>query len=527
MARTAHTKCDECGIQINKAKRVENNIAYCSKCYKRYFVRTKCSICEKPTIAHKNDPNPVCRTCRKINRLCARCGRPTPLAHLKIGKAVFCKSCAHYFREEKICAWCGRKVTRLSRSEKYLITEPVCDSCYRSSFVTCSVCHRYRELGGTDDSGKPICVECFGRSSSTHLCPNCNTIVPGQGNSLCFNCSLKNRVERRIKLNLELLEQEWSRELYLAFTQRFITSGIYGSATRKIDRFAEYFHKIDRELKDPEEITQEKLFCMFGKEGLRRGYLITNFLINSSNLEWSDEKFENLVEMDWIEKILCAHIAEPWYSFMRSYYEELNGIEQKNNKPLKLKTIRLYLYAACELFDFAEIKAETNITSKHVLAFYRKKPGHAASLRRFLNFVEEKLSIRLPVKKRKEKMSQIRKERILLEETKILLEGIKSCRDFRKARSYFAKLISVLYQIPLSEVLKLKWVNVGYQDKPLVLNIGSDSIKIDNRLASYFFKWFVRDYPDKFLFQGRNSNRHLSVDVVRYQVNMLLSKHST
>lgn len=250
--------CCECGKPLARATRVEDGNAYCRTCYSRVFKRVQCFTCGQPTRARQGCREPVCSTCQRKDRCCSRCGKSVVKASRIIAGKAICAACSPYFTEPKACTNCQQPSRRLSRAPEQGFDEPVCNRCRNRDQETCSVCRRYRKVARRDTMQRPLCRECGSDTPVQHDCPVCGSTTPGGGASQCAACALKDRVGRRVRLNVELLEQPWVRSLFEGFCAWEELPKAAPIMTKRIDRHALFFADIDRRCSEPQDVTQRR-----------------------------------------------------------------------------------------------------------------------------------------------------------------------------------------------------------------------------------------------------------------------------
>lgn len=74
--------------------------------------------------------------------------------------------------------------------------------------------------------------------------------------------------------------------------------------TKRIDNYARFFLVIERQLRDPKDLSLDKLFELFEAEGLRRGFVPVTFLIQTFDLEWAPSRLEYLTEKRRIHQLM-------------------------------------------------------------------------------------------------------------------------------------------------------------------------------------------------------------------------------
>lgn len=500
MTKSAHTQCDVCGRAMEKAERIANGLAYCGTCYKRLFVRKQCKECGAPVRAHKHDENPACRRCQAGARQCVRCDRPVARAGLRIGNKVACSACARYFREPKACPSCSRLSVRLSRAPHLGFPDPVCEHCRSSGFRTCAACGRFRAVFRTDQDGRALCKDCGAESPKTHTCPDCGGTVAGGGVAPCRECALKRRVEKRIRLNTELLEQDWVRQLFSGFCRWPELRTSAGDMTARIDAYAVFFRTLDIAFSGPMEITQEALFHCMGAEVLRRAFMPVKFIVLGLSLDWSAETLERLVEERRITEMVTAVRERRWYVDFERYRTWLVSLRAAT----AVRTVRMYLGAVLRLMATTSANTFSELDNRTIAAFLRRHKGHRASLTPFVRFLRESgvADLQLPPKARQDSCAF---DAQLVQTTQRLFEGLRERESGPRQTALAAALLSKLYGVPLKSVLALPPdALVPGPNGTLTFTVEDGCYLIDSSVAMLLEPLINRRDPNRdLLFPGR------------------------
>lgn len=512
--KIAHTHCDECGREMANAHRVENGIAYCVTCYARVFKVVACVRCNGSLRAHKNETSPVCRKCILSERVCVRCRRLTPRAGLRVGAGVLCPSCAPHGRAPSVCASCGKSSSRTSPAPAFGPDSRICQSCRQTGYATCSTCRKHRKVSRHDDKGRAVCVQCDGETPERRICPGCGAVTPGRGSSPCHACTLANRIEKRIRLNLELIEQAWCRSLFESFCRWEKLPKEAGNMTRRIDRYARFFREVDMTFNEPTQITQNTLFGLFGAHGLSRSFWPTAFLIEWFGLIWNHAEIGRSTEEKRVEAYRKSWNEKPWKKDMEDYLDYLLNSKKRSGRKLQFQTIRIYLNAAQRLLVHADVCTAKDLNSEHITKFLRKSYGQAASLTSFRTFLHTTYSVEVAVAKpRRSTLRQIEKK--LIGDVDSVVARINTSISQRESRALLARLISALYQVPLSSVLALRWSDVQKSEFGWVISIKDQAIQVDSRIDVYIDRLALAG-KGGYVFSGRNSYQPLSYNAVWY-----------
>ena len=317
--------CDGCGRLMRTAHKLHEKSEYCGGCYRRLFKRAPCIVCSKAAVIHKNDVRPaVCPPCRIASRTCLRCDKHVPKAAMIVDDRPVCPSCVPYFKEAQQCARCDRVTSRLSTMPSAGVYERICGACRNQhTHATCSVCRKYRKVGGSRND-LPLCAGCLDGERASHLCPGCGSDVPGKGKSQCRACLNKAAVAKEVRLTRALFAREWVELLWTRFASwmynRTPESPRVLSVLRKHQSF---FERLDAAFASPLDVTGASLLQLFGTARLRSHELPVRFFAEQLDVRVSEEAKGESSEQERINETLIAARREPWVALLHSYNQEL------------------------------------------------------------------------------------------------------------------------------------------------------------------------------------------------------------
>lgn len=497
---------------MSKAHRIHQGRAICSVCYPRLFKPRPCAKCGSPARVLAQDPEPICRACKKASRTCLRCARPVPRAGLMFNGKPVCPSCAPYFRQAKPCPRCEKPSTRLSRVVG-LTDEAVCDACRRKlTCATCSVCGKHRERHALTPEGKPLCKRCASEPNASHPCPDCGTAVGGSGTNPCMPCQMTRTLKRKADVLVAMYRHPESRRVFLDFVGWVIARKATGKALGPLPRYADYLRQIDQVLQDGEVLQSRHVTDVLNTDEIRRAGLLAMFLSEQGLLADSARTRTDSSDARRIRNILREAEKGPWASIMRRYADELGSAE----KGLRPRTQRIYLRTALEFMAFSGADAARELTPEHVRKFLRSRPGHRASLYPWLAFLAKRTGHRLSLpKKPKSKGRTIKSQADAVAK---LSKAMRKTESAHARRALAAKLISVLYGLPLEHVLELDRLCVDTSDGGLRMRLGGDWVKVDEPVARLLREVVAQsgDTRDSRLFPGRLRGDRFSVGGVQY-----------
>lgn len=519
MSRSPRTRCDSCDATMPMAVRVEGGYAYCRKCYQVTFEPAVCTRCKGKMRAHYNDLRPVCRDCQRNGRRCLRCdGKMKKAGRLLNGRSL-CPSCAPHFGVPRTCPSCGETARKMSKAPGSDLL--VCERCRKADYVTCATCRRHRRKAGVGTDGRPVCKHCLPGAEVTHECPDCGREAPGGGSAPCQKCALKRRVRRRIELNVELLEQDWCRDLFFAFCAWLELRREDGNLTRRIDQYARFFEQLDKFFSRPDAISQVELIQAFGADALRRKLMVIRFLIERAGLRWDSElTVRKTLDARNIKRLENCH-EEPWYPLLESYFAFLTedpSPDDPSRRMLSPRTIGTYLNAAIRLLRAEQVSRASDLRQDAARRLVRRYPGYAASVTPFISYLKEEMSV--IIDQPPTKSSNRRKhEKALASEIRALHFGLVQAAGRPRARALIARLISKMYQLPLEAVLALRWSQVDVSERGIRIRINSECIiLLADTVAEFFHRWMLPRGAVGYVFPGRIPVCPLSTSAVIFHV---------
>lgn len=446
-----------------------------------------------------------------------RCDRTfTGKAGRVVGGRPVCPSCAPNFRGAVLCPACDRLTRRLGRMAGR--EAMVCEACRRrDTHATCRVCGRHRRVGHNDEGGRAVCVACSGGIAPVHACPDCGGTTPGTGSAPCRGCSLDRRIDRRIALNVELLEQPWVRTLFREFCAWEGLPRTAGNMTRRIDAYAECFAIIDRHCTFPATLGQELLLRLLGPEELRRQHLVLRFLAGRIELKWDPRRAETYTEVRRTEAVLAGAGEQSWGPALRAYHDHL-----ARDRTLQPKTIRSYINAGAGLLAYAGHANPAMLQQAEVDRYLRRQPGQRASLVRFLTYVAPADRRQLTMPRQRRAANPKVREEALLRDVRHLLDRIDASQSIGEGRAILAAVISKLYHLPISTVLAVKANDVADNGAVVTLWPGSISLRLFSPLADTFRRW--ASWQGGYLFPGRSGVQPLSRDAVRHHLTKCVER---
>jgi len=338
-------------------------------------------------------------------------------------------------------------------------------------------------------------------------------MIAGNGSAPCMSCGAIRRAERRIRLNTELLEQPWVRDLYLEFCMSDRVRKSAGNVTARLDNYAAAFSNIDKAFRSASHLSQEGLFALFGAEGLRRQFNIIGFLCERIRMSWTDQGLEKLTEQRRTAGILNHWTNSPWYRDLIAYHAHLVSPDGKRRQA---KTVRVYLNAAARLLNSAAVARAKDLLPLHVTTYLRNSPGQAACLAVFVSWLRTEFGNDLP-RPRVKHQNPIFLEKALVLRLAGVLRRLNETANFRERRALIVMAISDLFLVPPKQILSLRPESIEIAGRRVTLHLGRRSILLSEELSVAFME-ICRFRPGKPVFEGRNRIQNASLAGIKYQI---------
>lgn len=497
--------CGRCESSEYRIKRIERGVPYCEKCYAHMFPVVLCEKCYRTARIFKFDEIKICRKCRNSSLRCARCSQEINKASRRIGDAPICGSCANVFAREDSNS--NSKCVDESVRSRY--TE-VIESGTPTKFITCKHCAKHRKPSqGYKENG--LCVECYDGNRPYHDCPQCSSPVAGVGSSICLSCDRENKVQARIRLNVELLESTDFRERFLAASKGISNKSSSAQLVGRVDRLACAMSFLERHSQNAENVDQKLIIASIENEVSRSYSTLANILSKVFRVEWNVEIENDIQESRRIDEIISRNNDKP-RAVLQEYLDYLLSNEAKKYKK---KTIRVYLRCA-EAFLVALCidNSISECSPESVRNFQLRNPGLRSSLRVFFNFVESAYEIRyssLSVRKTNDK----KLDRLLREKCKSLVSRISQSNDLSERKALTARALSLLYGIPLITVVSQTVNDFVIDGGDVYWEVDNDEILIPEIISGYILE-SVASKKSRFVFWGDGNERPMSTASVNY-----------
>lgn len=424
-------KCDICGKVNIKVHRRYKNEAYCVNCYSQCFIKAPCKVCGEIHRFHFDNTKPVCTNCMR-KQSCIRCGKDAFKNGTNTEYGRVCQTCnQNYFKPKKLCFECGEAKAHVSRYTNISHDQAICRSCYqRHVHETCPCCHRYRKLVDTDNGR--MCQKCHEQGQIA--CPSCQKLMwAGLGNR-CWDCYWSSKIDHEVELNQFTFKSITVKDQYANFIDWFSRNKGLVKANLKHNNFIEFFAKCDElwgYIPDYKTLVME-----FKPEGLRHNLTVLRWLTDTKQVAIDNDLKQQISESERIANLLNK-LGENTPAVIEQYYAYL--IERQNRKGTALKSVRLCLQPAVDIYQQFNIQGAHTPSQEQITTYLTRKSGQANNLSAFIVFLRERYQVELNGKPPQEsELINIKKK-----------EAEKGLMDLMKKPK------------PLSQQDQLKWLKLG------------------------------------------------------------------
>lgn len=329
---------------------------------------------------------------------------------------------------------------------------------------------------------------------------------------MCRSCSLQHTLRRKVNALSMQYRNGPLKQLWLGFTDWLIEENNVSNALAKLPGYAATLAKVDRVLNESKLVENEHLAAALTAGDLQRSGLLASYLgsvgvLKSGNAEraaWSDGKR--------LTAAVTAVQHQPWAKVIDEYAVHLAA----PRRMVSVRTQRIYLRSAIALMEFAGMDRVSKLTDQILADFVRKLPGHRASLSAWLRFLQETYQISRMLPKKRVITSKSLKAQVTAVAT--LLKALDSGLSARAKMAFLAKLLSLLYAIPLETVLHLSYADVLDNEGKISLKLGGRWIDLDSRVEKWVRWLLLENISDNsgYVFSGRRTGDAWSVSGVIY-----------
>jgi hypothetical protein len=500
-----------------------------------------CGKCGGNTRKRDDAGVPLCRTCRTIDRSCARCCKALPKASLMTHDGAVCWPCSRkFYREPEACEQCGQMDLALSGVETPAGRLRVCTRCWRKSrgHANCAVCRKHRLPAAELPDGRPVCKDCLQAGGTPFVCPQCGNEGVRHSAARCTDCYDRDRLRKKVGLSAILLRQPWAKESWLAFGEDLVARMLPHNAVNRIERYFLLFARLDAEFSRPAEITPEALLNVVGgRDGLRRfavpyGFLVKSQVVPEMTCALMDDTAER-VRQD----AMLKEVEGQWFApTVRRFHENLLALHARYSERgwdgqksrMKMRTVSQNLRTAitfCRMAGEQGVTMVQQITPNHLDSFQAQHRGSKESIRAFVRHLNrrEKLFARLKVVTVRQGLPEgafLARDRYLA-----LLRAWLSPSD-DTLREALLGLLMMLYAQPVNRVVALRLSDlVEGRNGQYRIALAKTEIALDPNVSVVLRRWLERrdtlmlfDNAEQnpYLFPGRRYGEHITTAGVTY-----------
>jgi hypothetical protein len=315
-----------------------------------------------------------------------------------------------------------------------------------------------------------------------------------------------------------MLQQQATRKLLEDYVEWVIARQSTNKALGPLPRVADLLERIERRLPAGGPVLPTTIREALTTEEIRLAGLFAMFLSECGLILGSSRERAAASDTRRIEAALAEVSGKPWEKAIREYVTELAAPERN----LAERSRRLYLRAAVALMAFSGVEAIRELTDEHIRKFLRSKPGHRASIFPWLSFVRERINRRLTVPKRVARTEATVGS--VAGDVGHLVTAVRNAPTKKAGRALLAKLLSILYDVPLEHVVAMELADIDVTSEATRLRFGYDWVTVEAPIDELLFGLIDGDdnkSTSAKLFPGRLEVDGLSVGTVQYH-----SKHS-
>lgn len=388
-------ECSLCGREVDKYKRIDKGKGYCGTCYAYLFKKRECSVCGKMERINKYDETPICRSCKHPKQPCIRCGKED----YKIGKIIdagpVCKSCSVYYRPERICNCCGKPKKDASRRLALDIHEPICDQCLNKKIgVKCNHCKSTRPAYIYTLDKKPVCRLCATKPDKA--CNQCGASIPaGISGNICFTCSAKTRLKKRLAFSSKVLSPEVAK-IYDDYGNWMANERDPAIASRKIISSFEIFKFLsDWHEKYGALPSYNQYASKLTVAKTRQHLTVTYFLDQAGLIPLDHAKKKEIGSLDCIDRAYDRiPKSHPLFAFMDSFYHTIQKKYEEGKNTAH--SARLAFGSAVNMLELGVKQNKPTPDIELIRQYLWLHIGQKASLSAFIGHLNRTHDMNLP-----------------------------------------------------------------------------------------------------------------------------------
>lgn len=479
--KVARTKCDCCGREMPKAKRVFAGAAYCETCYAREFVVVNCRECLNRCRVLKSVGHGICAKCNQRLRLCIRCKRPVPRAALITAEGAVCPGCRKHFEPFP---------PKKKRPE---------------GFATCARCRRFREVDSFNEQRRPVCKSCRDPDNAER--------VAAETEAYWLARIIREAEDYKNSLN----HNAW-RTLFVRFVVELQESKDLTRAALSLPKYYGDFRMLDDLVDDPSKVSAVLLDGTITAAERRRAQKVMTFIHAQGFVLPTPSAVSAASERRRIQQIL-SEVKDLKHGCTVSSFVDTALNTSVGNAP---RTARLATRAAAEL---AKHVGDASIAPAKLISFLHERPGYRASLFSFVKYLAANgyPELSMPPKK----TTPVNPPARLDNQMPNVISFTESAANFSDRRSSIVGALIAMSGVTLSEVTQMKRASVTLADSGrIVINLKEKNIAIPDRFAGAI-REYLRLLEDKYgrecfyLFPGGTGQFPVSEEAVSQRLRRM------
>lgn len=383
--------CDGCQKPIQKAHARLNELSFCGTCYQKDFEPVVCEGCGKGTRRYLGQGEPLCKSCKILDRACVGCGKHLQKAARVIEEKRYCWPCVVKTLPQEPCERCGELAAPLSKAPSLGIEQRICRKCRdRLTKVTCGNCRKYRKPAGTDGKGRVICKKCL--EEPIFICPNYSHEGLRYSGAESQSCYWTRKLADSIREGKKRFKQRWVQALYEQFGEDLIaTHGSY-YAYHHIDEASVVFWWLSGNISERSlPIEPKATLGRLGIVGIQKHMLVVRYLTRKEVIEPITKADEIQHNVRYLRQYVF-HKRKHWYgSLLKEYLEYIlrhyDISQERKLRGASFTTVYAQLNSVKRFLALLEKNDVQKIDSSTIDKLISKHPGDAKSLREFIEFL--------------------------------------------------------------------------------------------------------------------------------------------
>lgn len=530
--------CGLCGAMDKRFKAILDGAPVCESCYYGVYRPGTCAQCGKGTRLHPSQRDTsLCASCRRKAR-CVRCGKGTWKTSVNAAGEPVCTYCRRFYEPKRVCPRCGNASHHFSRCLRLGIDEPVCSRCQIADYEGCSVCGKHRRVASRTSEGKPVCPRCT--TQPVFLCPACGKEGKRHSMARCAACYYRDATTQKAAVLAGSLTPAWLRPIWLGFVTHLLgVTPATGKLARRLEFHFQFFQAVGKVCRTPMQLTAERLFAHFGRDGLRQASVPYGYLAQAGHMPALADSTREALTEDAVQARMLAAVTVPWQrALLERYQQHLNAVSQAyrrkgwsgEHERFTARTVTLLLRAGAKFLDSLaeEVDCVQAIDQDAVYRFVAVKPGHHSTMLTFIRYLNRFENLFTRLRLQAVKASGVSPKRLLSpERADALTKSWLAPRTNKEVRNGLLGMLMLRYARTIRQAVALRRDDFQLGADGLVyVNFGTLATPLDEEVTQLFRCHLANREAENsgpldgndYLFPGRGVGRHLSPDAATYML---------